>query len=161
MQATDRPSAMVLTRQNLPTLDRAKYASAAGTGQGGYVLVDAADGKPDVILIATGSEVSLCLDAFEQLTADGVKARVVSMPCWELFDEQPQDYRDAVLPPDVTKRVAAELGIQQGWEKYIGRCGKFIGMSSFGASAPVSVLLKHFGCTSAAVVAAAKELLAE
>jgi len=152
----NQPAALVLTRQNLPTLDRTKYASAAGLQRGGYVLADAPDGKPDVILIGTGSEVSLCLSAHEQLAAEGVKARVVSLPCWELFDAQPSEYRDAVLPPNVTRRVAVELGIRQGWDKYIGRCGAFIGMEGFGASAPIGVLLKHFGITVEKVVAAAK-----
>ena len=127
----DRPAALVLTRQNLPTLDRAKYASAAGLQRGGYVLADAADGKPEVILIGTGSEVSLCVAAYEKLAAEGIKARVVSLPCWELFDAQPAEYRNAVLPPDVTPRVAVELGVKQGWEKYLGACGSFIGMCGF------------------------------
>jgi transketolase len=153
----NRPAALVLTRQNLPTLDRTKYASADGVQRGGYVLADAADGCPDVILIGTGSEVSLCIEACEKLAAEGVKARVVSMPCWELFDAQPQSYRDAVLPPSVTRRVAVELGIKQGWERYIGQNGQFIGMCGFGASAPIGVLLKHFGITVENVVAAAKK----
>ena len=121
------------------------------------MLADAPDGRPDVILIATGSEVSLCVDAYEKLKAEGVKARVVSMPCWELFDAQPQSYRDSVLPPSVTRRVAVELGIKQGWERYIGQSGQFIGMCGFGASAPIGVLLKHFGFTVENVVAAAKK----
>jgi transketolase len=153
-----RPTALILTRQNLPTLDRAKFAPAAGAQKGGYILADAADGKPDVIIIGTGSEVSLCVAAYEKLTAEGVKVRVVSLPCWELFDEQPAEYRDAVLPPNVTSRVAVELGIKQGWEKYIGVSGKFIGMSGYGASAPLEVVLPHFGMTVENVVAAAKEL---
>jgi transketolase len=156
LQLKDRPAALVLTRQNLPTLDRTKFAPASGLHKGGYVLADAADGKPDVILIATGSEVSLCVQAYEQLTAEGTKARVVSLPSWELFDAQPADYRDSVLPPDVTRRVAVEMGVEQGWRKYIGDSGRFIGMSSFGASAPAGVLLKHFGFTVENVVAAAK-----
>ncbi len=154
----NQPAALVLTRQNLPTLDRTKYASAAGLQRGGYVLADAPDGKPEVILIGTGSEVSLCVAAYEKLSAEGIKARVVSLPCWQLFDAQPAEYRDAVLPPDVTRRVAVELGVKQGWEKYIGPCGQFIGMCGFGASAPVGVLLKHFGFTVENVVAAAKKL---
>ena len=154
----DRPAALVLTRQNLPTLDRAKYASAAGLERGGYVLADAPDGRPDVILIGTGSEVSLCVAAYEKLSAEGIKARVVSLPCWELFDAQPAEYRDAVLPPEVTRRVAVELGVRQGWDQYIGRCGQFIGMCGFGVSAPVGVLLKHFGFTVENVVAAAKKV---
>ena len=170
----DQPAALVLTRQNLPTLDRTKYASAEGLQRGGYVLADAQLGDcpnfrlsengtvplggplPDVILIATGSEVSLCVEAYEKLKAEGVKARVVSMPSWELFDAQPQSYRDAVLPPSVTRRVAVELGIKQGWERYIGQTGQFIGMNGFGASAPIGVLLKHFGITVDNIVAAAK-----
>ena len=158
MQQKNRPTALILTRQNLPTLDRAKFAPAAGVQKGGYILADAADGKPDVIIIGTGSEVSLCVAAYEKLTAEGVKVRVVSLPCWELFDEQPAEYRDAVLPPNVTCRVAVELGIKQGWEKYIGVSGKFIGMCGFGASAPLEVVLKHFGMTVENIVAAAKEL---
>ncbi|MEN6451022.1 MAG: transketolase [Thermoguttaceae bacterium] len=156
----DRPAALVLTRQNVPTLDRAKYASAEGLRRGGYILADATAGKgadPDVILIGTGSEVSLCLAAYEKLAAEGVKARVVSLPCWELFDAQPAEYRDAVLPPTVTRRVAVELGIKQGWEKYLGPNGQFIGMCGFGASAPAGVLLKHFGFTVENIVAAAKK----
>ena len=153
---TSQPAALVLTRQNLPTVDRTKYAAAEGLRRGGYVLADAPDGRPEVILIGTGSEVSLCLAAYEQLFAEGVKARVVSMPCWELFDAQPAEYRDAVLPPAVTRRVAVELGVKQGWEKYIGPRGQFVGMCGFGASAPVGVLLKHFGFTVENVVAAAK-----
>jgi transketolase len=158
MRSKNRPAALVLTRQNLPTLDRAKYASAAGLERGGYVLADAPDGKPEVILIGTGSEVSLCVAAYEKLAAEGVKARVVSLPCRELFDAQPADYRDAVLPPGVTRRVAVELGVKQGWQRYIGGNGTFIGMCGFGASAPVGVLLKHYGVTVENVVAAAKQI---
>ncbi|NLF09864.1 MAG: transketolase, partial [Pirellulaceae bacterium] len=154
----DRPAALVLTRQNLPTLDRQKYASAEGLRQGGYILADAADGRPEVILIGTGSEVSLCAAAYEQLTAEGVKARVVSLPCWELFDAQPEEYRNSVLPPEATRRVAVELGIRQGWDKYIGPAGRFVGMASFGASAPAGTLMKHFGVTVETVVAAARPL---
>ena len=152
----NQPAILVLTRQNLPTFDRTKYASAEGLKRGGYVLADAADGKPDVILIGTGSEVSLCVSAYDKLTAEGVKVRVVSMPSWELFNAQPIEYRDSVLPPNVTRRVGVELGIKQGWEQYIGRCGKFIGMTGFGASAPVGVLLKQYGITVENIVAAAK-----
>ena len=154
-----QPAALVLTRQNLPTLDRAKFAPAAGVQKGGYVLADAPDGKPQVILIGTGSEVSLCMAAYEKLAAEGIKARVVSLPSWELFDAQPKEYRDAVLPPGVTARVAVELGVEQGWRKYLGPRGRFVGMHGFGASAPVGVLLKHFGFTPEAVAAAAKEAM--
>ena len=156
VQLTDQPAALVLTRQNLPTLDRTKYAPAAGVQKGGYVLADAADGKPEVILIATGSEVPLCIEAHEQLTAEGIKARVVSLPCCELFDAQPAEYRQSVLPSDVTARVGVEMGVEQGWRRYVGDHGRFIGMSGFGASAPAGVLLKHFGFTVENVVATAK-----
>jgi transketolase len=158
MQQKHRPTALILTRQNLPTLDRAKFAPTAGVQKGGYILADAADGKPDVIIIGTGSEVSLCAAAYEKLSAEGVKVRVVSLPCWELFDEQPAEYRDTVLPPNVTSRVAVELGIKQGWEKYIGISGRFIGMSGYGASAPLEVVLPHFGMTVENIAAAAKEI---
>ena len=161
MQLGDRPVALAVTRQNIPTLDRSKYAPAAGARQGAYVLADAPGGKPDVILIGTGSELSLCVEAYEKLAAEGVKARVVSMPSWELFDAQPQAYRDSVLPPEVTRRVAVELGIEQGWCRYIGPGGRFIGMASYGASAPIGVLLKHFGITADHVATAARELLAD
>ena len=130
------PAALVLTRQNLPTLDRTKFAPVEGTRRGGYILADAKDGKPEVILIGTGSELQLCVEAYEQLTAEGVKARVVSMPCWELFDGQPLEYQAEVLPESCTKRIGVEAGVRQGWDRYIGRCGTFIGMASFGTSAP-------------------------
>jgi transketolase len=161
MLQKDRPVAMVLTRQNLPTLDRTKYAPAAGTARGAYVLADAAGGKPDVILMATGSELSLAVEAYEQLTKDGVKARVVSMPSWELFEDQDAAYRDQVLPPTVTARVAIEAAERFGWDRYLGLKGRFIGMRSYGASAPFATLYKHFGITTEALVAAAKEALAK
>jgi len=157
LRLKDQPAALVLTRQNLPTLNRTKYAPAAGVQKGGYVLIDAAGGWPEVILMASGSEVSLCLEAYEQLAAEGISARVVSMPCWELFDRQPAEYRDSVLPPEVTRRVAVEAGVKQGWERYLGIEGRFIGMSSFGASAPVKVLMEHFGFTVENVVEAARD----
>jgi transketolase len=155
----NRPVAMVLTRQNLPTLDRAKYAPAAGVAKGAYVLADAPGGKPQVILMATGSEVMWCVAAHEQLTAAGIAARVVSMPCWELFDEQDAAYRDSVLPPGVTARVAIETGVCQGWERWLGPAGKFIGMTGYGASAPGGSLMKEFGFTAENVVATAKAAL--
>jgi len=158
MSLQRQPAALVLTRQNLPTLDRARFAPASGLQWGGYVLADAPDGKPDVILIASGSEVSLCVAACEQLGAEGINARVVSLPCWELFDSQPAEYRDSVLPPEITARVGVEAGVEQGWSKYLGPGGRFIGLTSFGASAPAGVLMKHFGLTVENVVAAAKEL---
>jgi len=159
MSTSDRPAALVLTRQNLPTLDRTAFAPASGLHQGAYVLADAPGGKPDVILIGTGSETSLCVEAYERLTAEGIKARAVSMPCWELFDAQPADYRDSVLPPGVTARVAVEAGIEQGWHKYIGCSGRFVGMRGFGASAPFKHLYEHFGITVDNVVAEAKAAL--
>lgn len=153
------PSMLVLTRQNLPTVDRTKYAPAAGLAKGAYVLADAPGGKPELILIGTGSEVSLCLEAAEKLNADGVKTRVVSMPCQELFERQDAAYRESVLPKSVTARVAVELGVEQGWGKYIGDGGKFLGMSDFGASGPAETLLKHFGFTVDNLVKIAKETL--
>jgi len=156
---TGRPAALVLTRQNLPTLDRGKFAPASGLHRGAYVLADAPGGKPDVILIGTGSETSLCVEAHERLTAEGIAARAVSMPCWERFDAQPADYRDSVLPPDVTARVAVEAGVEQGWAKYLGPRGRFVGMQGFGASAPFKHLYDHFGITVDRVVAEAKTAL--
>ncbi len=154
------PVALVLTRQNLPTLDRAKYASAEGVLRGGYVLADARPGtRPDIILIGTGSEVGVCVAAYETLVAAGVNARVVSLPCWELFEAQDQAYRDSVLPPAVTKRVACEAGIVQGWERYLGTNGRFVGMTGYGASAPGELLFKHFGITAERVVEEAQALL--
>jgi transketolase len=149
------PAALVLTRQAVPTLDRKKYAPASGLARGAYVVADAPDGKPDVLLLGTGSEVSLCLEAHERLKAEGIKARVVSMPCWELFDDQPQEYRDRVLPPSVTARVSIEQASAFGWARYVGATGHSIGMRSFGASAPLKDLIKKFGFTSEHIVAAA------
>ncbi len=156
-----QPACLALTRQPLPTLDRTQYAPAAGLAQGAYVLADAPDGKPGVILIATGSEVALCIEAFEQLKREGVPARVVSMPSWELFEQQDQSYRDSVLPPDVTARVSVEMGSVIGWDRYAGPTGARIGMHTFGASAPLKDLLTRFGFTPAKVLAAAKEQIAK
>ena len=155
----DRPMAMILTRQNLPTYDRTKFASATGVAKGGYVLVDAADGKPEVILLGTGSELSLCVEAREKLATEGISARVVSMPCFELFNDQDAEYRESVLPAGVTARVACEAGIEQSWGKYLGTSGRFVGLSDFGASAPYETLYEHFGVTSAAIAEAAKASL--
>lgn len=154
----DRPAALVLTRQNLPTLDRSQLAPASGLHRGAYVLLDPPDSKPAVILIGTGSEVALCVEAARRLAAEGLPARVVSMPSWELFDGQPEEYRQQVLPADVPARVAVELGVEQGWCKYLGPQGRFVGMSSFGASAPAGVLLKHFGITVDRIVSEAKRV---
>ena len=157
MELHHEPAVLVLTRQALPTLDRGRYASADGVARGGYVLADAPDGKPEVLLLATGSEVSLCVEAYEALTAEGIKARVVSIPCWELFDDQEESYRNSVIPPDVTARVSVEQGSVFGWTKYTGITGHQIGMRSFGASAPLKDLQKKFGFTADDVVAAAKD----
>jgi transketolase len=151
------PAAIVLTRQALPIVDRGKYAAASGVARGAYVLADAPGGKPDVLLLATGSEVALCLEAHERLKAESIKSRVVSMPSWELFDDQPQEYRDSVLPPDVTARVSVEQASTFGWAKYVGVTGHSIGMRSFGASAPLKDLVKKFGFTPEHVAAAARE----
>jgi transketolase len=153
------PVALVLTRQALPTLDRTKYASASGLAKGAYVLADAPGGSPEVLLIATGSEVPLCAAAQEALTKEGIRSRVVSMPSWELFDAQPAEYREAVLPPAVTARVAVEQGSTLGWERYVGSGGHVIGMRTFGASAPLKELQKKFGFEPSRVVAAAKHQL--
>jgi transketolase len=155
------PVCLCLTRQALPTLDRTKYAPATGLARGGYVLADAVGGKPDVLLIGTGSEVQLCVEAYEKLTAEGVKARVISLPSWELFESQPRGYRDSVIPPAVKARVTVEMGGVLGWERYAGLTGTMIGMRSFGASAPLKDLLKEFGFTSEAVYQAAKSQMTE
>jgi transketolase len=155
-----QPVALVLTRQAVPTLDRAVYAPASGVARGAYVLADAPDGRPDVLLLATGSEVALCVAAYEALRSEGVKARVVSMPSWELFEQQAPDYRDSVIPPDVTARVVVEAASPFGWERYAGARGTIIGMRSFGASAPREDLERRFGFEPEHVVRAARAQLA-
>jgi transketolase len=160
VQQTHRPATLVLTRQALPTLDRSKYASAAGVAKGAYVLADAPGGKLDVILIGTGSELSLCVDAYEKLKTGGVNARVVSMPSWEIFAEQDAAYKESVLPASVTARVSVEMAATFGWERYVGLKGRSIGMHRFGASAPLKDLLKKFGVTVDAVVAEARASMA-
>ncbi len=164
MPLKDRPAMLVLTRQNLPTLDRTKYAPASGVARGAYVLADPGapgQGKPAVILMATGSELSLVVEAHQRLTAEGIAARVVSMPSWELFEEQDAAYRRSVLPPEVPARVAVEAAARLGWDRYLGPQGQFVGMTTFGASAPASALFPHFGFTVENVVAAAKKAMAE
>jgi transketolase len=156
-----RPVCLVLTRQALPTLDRTRYAPAAGVARGAYVLADAKPGKPEVILMGTGSEVSLCVEAFEALKRDGIAARVVSMPSWELFEQQDASYRDSVLPPDVTARVSVEAASPVGWDRYAGWGGAKIAMNGFGASAPAKDLFKRFGFTPEKVVEAAKNQIAK
>ncbi len=153
------PVLLALTRQDLPTLDRARYASADGVRHGAYVLSDAKDGKPSLILIASGSEVALILAAADQLQAEGIAVRCVSMPSWELYDAQPQSYRDQVLPPNVSARLAVELGVSQGWDRYVGAQGDMLGIDRFGASAPASVLLREYGFTVDNVVKRAHALL--
>ena len=152
-----QPVALVLSRQNLPTLDRSRYGSAAGLAKGAYVLADAEDGSPDVVLLASGSEVSLCLEAHEQLQREGIAARVVSMPSWELFEQQPEAYRNSVIPPEVGARVSVEQASTLGWARYIGIAGVAIGMTTFGASAPLKELQQRFGFTPDHVVDAAKQ----
>jgi transketolase len=152
-----QPACLALSRQALPTFDRTRYAQATGVRRGAYVLADAPDGQPAVILIGTGSEVALCIDAFEELKRQGIPARVVSMPSWELFEQQDQTYRDGVLPPNVTARVSVEMGSAIGWDRYAGTTGAKIGMHTFGSSAPLKDLLTKFGFTPAKVLAAAKE----
>lgn len=159
LQREDGPATLVFSRQAMPTLDRTKYAPVSGAAKGGYVLGDADGGKPDVILLATGSELQWAVAAYEKLKAEGIKARVVSMPCWELFDQQDASYKESVLPSNVTARVSIEMAATLGWERYIGTKGKAIGMHTFGASAPIKDLLKKFGFDAEHVVAAAKELL--
>ncbi len=160
LRSTRTPSVLVFTRQNLPTLDRETFGSASGTSRGAYVLADC-DGTPDAILIASGSEVGLCLQARETLVAEGLKIRVVSAPSLDVFARQPQEYRDAVLPKAVKARVGVELGVEQGWTKYLGDCGKFLGMTGFGDSAPAATLMKHFGFVPENVVALVKEAIAD
>ncbi|GJL55698.1 MAG: transketolase [Nitrospirales bacterium] len=159
MQLRHEPAVLILTRQALPTLDRTKYASAVGVEKGAYVLADAPNGQPEVLLLATGSEVSLCVEAHEQLTGDGIRSRVVSMPSWELFEQQTVDYRESVIPSHVTARVSVELASTFGWTQYVGANGHSIGINTFGASAPLKELAKKFGFSAGNVVAAAKSQL--
>jgi transketolase len=159
LQLKHQPAVLTLSRQPLPTLDRKKYAAASGVAKGAYVLGDAPGGKPEVLLIATGSELSLAVEAHEKLLAEGIRSRVVSMPSWDLFEKQPREYRDSVLPPEVKARVAVEQASTFGWERYVGSEGHVIGMHTFGASAPLKALQKHFGFEPDRVVAVAKEQL--
>jgi len=160
MRLRRRPAAIICSRQPLPTVDRTRYGAASLLAKGAYVLADAPDGKPSVILIGTGSEVSLCMAAREAMAAEGIPARVVSMPSWELFDEQDQAWRDSVLPPSIAARVTVEEASPIGWERYAGRTGVVLGMRSFGMSAPISVVAEHFGFTVESVVEAAKQAIA-
>ena len=161
MRLQHQPAALVLTRQAVPTFDRSKYAPASGTAKGAYILADAPGGKPELILMGTGSEVSLCVSAYELLTSEGVKARVVSMPSWDIFEKQSDDYRNQVLPHGVKARVSVEAAATLGWDRYVGPTGKMLGMHSFGASAPIKDVMKKFGFTVDKVVAAAREAIAQ
>ncbi len=161
LKDSKHPAAMVLSRQNLPTFDRTKFAPAANAARGGYTLIDHVDGKaPSAIILSTGSELTLAVTAYEQLTKEGMAVRVVSLPCFEWFDAQDQAYRDSVLPPAITARVAIEAGIKQGWEKYLGQRGRFVGINAFGASGPYAALYEHYGITPKHVVAEVKEAIA-
>ncbi len=160
MPLRHEPAELVLSRQPLPTLDRSRYAAASGLARGAYVLADAPGGKPEVILIGTGSEVALCVAAHEALTNEGIAARVVSMPCWELFEQQDQAYRDQVLPPDMRARVAVEEASTFGWCRYTGPDGAVLGMETFGASAPIEKIQAKFGFEPAHVIQAARDQVA-
>jgi transketolase len=159
MQLRHQPAVLVLSRQPLPTLDRKRYAPASGVARGAYVLADAPGESPELILIATGSELALAVQAHEKLIADGIRSRVVSMPSWDRFEHQPQEYRDRVLPPELRARVAIEQASTFGWERYVGPEGRIIGMHTFGASAPLKALQQKFGFEPDRVVAAAREIL--
>jgi transketolase len=154
-----RPALLVLSRQPLPTLDRTRLAPASGVAKGAYVLADPPQGAPEVILIASGSEVSLAVDAHDRLVAQGIRSRVVSMPSWDIFEHQPREYRDSVLPPAINARVAIEQASTFGWSRYVGEHGRVIGMETFGASAPLKELQKKFGFEPDNVVRVAKEVL--
>jgi transketolase len=159
MESRDRPVALILSRQNLPTLDRTRYADAEGLRRGAYVLLDAKDAKPQLILIASGSEVSLIAAAADKLTAQGIAVRCVSMPSWELFEASSREYRESVLPPSITARLAVEAGIAQGWERYVGPSGDVLSVEKFGASAPAAVMLREYGFTVENVCARALALV--
>jgi transketolase len=159
MSQTRMPTCIILSRQKLPTIDRGRYASADQLAKGAYILADADGGDPELLLLATGSEVSLALGAHEQLAAEGIRSRVVSMPSWALFEQQPRSYRDAVLPPSVRARVAVEQACPLGWDRYVGLAGATVTMRSFGASAPFAKLRERFGFTVANVVKVARSVM--
>jgi transketolase len=160
LQTQRSPIAIVLTRQDVPTLDRDRFAPASGLRRGGYILAETHPGIPEIVLMGTGSELHIALEAYERLAQQGMKVRLVSMPCGGLFDAQDAAYRDQVLPPQVRRRIAVEAGIEMGWAKYLGAEGRFVGLTGFGGSAPFEQLYEHFGLTADRVVAVAKELLA-
>jgi transketolase len=159
MELKHEPVVLVLSRQAMPTLDRTRYAPASGVARGAYVLADAAPGDPEVILMGTGTEVALVVAAYEQLAQQGIRARAVSMPSWDLFERQPQEYRNGVLPPHVTARVAVEQAASFGWDRYVGPTGTAIAMHTFGTSAPLKDAARKFGFTPERVVQAAKDQL--
>jgi transketolase len=159
MRLRHEPAVLALSRQALPTLDRSKYAPASGVARGAYVLVDAPGGSPEIILIASGSELIVAVHAHEKLVAEGIRSRVVSMPSWDIFESQTRKYRNSVLPPELTVRVAIEQASTFGWERYVGAAGRIIGMETFGASAPLKELQRKFGFEPDRVVLVAKELL--
>jgi transketolase len=161
IQLRHQPACMVLSRQPLPTIDRTRYAAAAGVSRGAYILADAPNSEAAVILIGTGSEAALCLKAYEDLKQEGIPARVVSMPSWELFEQQDQSYRDRVLPPNIVARVSVEMGSVVGWDRYVGTSGAKIGMHTFGSSAPLKDLLTKFGFTPEKVLEAARKQIAD
>jgi len=154
------PACLALSRQALPVFDRSRYASAEGLARGAYIMADAKNGKPKVILIGTGSEVALCVEVYERLRREGIAARVVSMPSWELFERQDETYRNSVLPPQVAARVTVEAGSPIGWDRYAGPAGTIIAMRSFGASAPIKDVMAKFGFTPDKVMEAAKQQIA-
>jgi transketolase len=160
MKTADHPVLIALTRQALPTLDRAKYRAASGVARGAYVLADC-DSRPDVIILGSGSEVPLCVEAHKSLTSEGVGVRVVSMVCWEAFERQDADYRDLVLPPEVKPRVAVEAGVPLGWHRYVGRDGAVVALEKFGESAPCNVVMAHFGFTPEHVVEVCRKVMAQ
>jgi transketolase len=159
MRLRNQPTVLALSRQALPTFDRNKYASAAGLARGAYVMADTPGGSPEVILIASGSEVALIVDAQQELASEGIRSRIVSMPSWNIFENQPKSYRDSVLPPAIMARVAVEQGSALGWERYVGATGRVIGMSTFGASAPLKELQRRFGFEPKRVAAVVREVL--
>jgi len=161
LETPAQPVALILTRQNVPTLDRSQFASADGLRRGAYIVAEAPGGKPDVILIGTGSELALCVAAAESLAGQNIAARVVSLPCWQLFDRQDEAYRQSVLPQAVKARVSVEAGSTRGWERYVGADGAMVGLDHFGASAPIKDLTNAFGFTVDNVVAAAKAQIAK
>jgi transketolase len=161
LEAPRNPAVLALSRQPMPTLDRTKYASAEGVRRGAYVLADPPEGEPQVILMSTGTEMALVVEAHETLTSEGIRSRVVSMPCWDLFEEQDEEYRESVLPSGLTARVAVEQAAAFGWDRYVGLEGTILGMHSFGASAPMKEVQKKFGFSAEAVTKAARKQVSQ